>query len=260
MLKNRVVVITGASSGLGSELALLFAQKGAIVVLLARNEKRLTEIKQQINSEGGRAFSMTLDITKSEAVSDVFRKIEDQFGIIDICINCAGYGQFQRFTEMTDQSIEHMFKVNVLGLIACSKAALPLLLKGERKQLVNIASMAGKVTTPKSIVYGATKHAVIGFSDGLRMELENEGLRVLVVNPGPIRTPFLNIADPSGHYVESAGRFLLEPHHVAERVFNAIERNKRELNLPWYMAIGAKLFQITPGIFVKFFGAFLKMK
>lgn len=260
MIKDKIVVITGASSGLGSELGRQFAQKGATVVLLARNKEKLDELERQILIEGGSAWSTVLDITHPEAVDSVFREIQKRFEKIDILINCAGLGNFQLFNEMKFDSMKRMFAVNVMGLIACTRAALPLMLQSKQGHLVNIASIAGKITTPKSVVYGATKHAVIGFSDGLRMELEHEGIRVTVVNPGPIRTPFLKFADPSGNYAKKAGRYMLDPRSVAEKILKAVEQNKREINLPRYMGIGAKLYQIFPGFFEKVFGTFLKMK
>ncbi|MCQ2010028.1 SDR family oxidoreductase [Sporolactobacillus sp. STSJ-5] len=260
MFQKKIIVITGASSGVGRELACLFASKGAQVVLLARNVEKLAELQRQINIEGGSADYYSLDITDINSIRLIFEKIVLRFQHIDILINCAGVGKFQFFSKMGSDVIDQMLAVNVHGLIHCTQAALPSMVQQKHGCIVNIASLAGIITTSKSVVYGATKHAVIGFSNGLRMETLKDGIRVIVVNPGPIRTPFLNIADPSGHYLKNAGRFMLDARTVAEKVISGIEKNKREINLPWYMGIGAKLYQLMPGVFEKIFGRIINMK
>ncbi|MCL1631891.1 SDR family oxidoreductase [Sporolactobacillus sp. CPB3-1] len=260
IINNCTIVITGASSGLGGEMARLLAAKGACIVMLARNEQNLAEIRRQIAIEGGHAYYYVLDITRPQEVRCVFKQIINRFNGIDILINCAGIGKFQSLSEMNDEIIDRMIDVNVRGMIHCSKAVLASMVPKKRGCIVNIASLAGIVTTPKSVVYGATKHAVIGFSDGLRLELEQDGIRVIVVNPGPIRTPFLSFADPSGSYVAHAGRYMLKPRAVAEKIVHAIEKNKRELRIPWYMGIGARLYQMLPVLFEKVFKSFLKLK
>ncbi|MET1249872.1 SDR family oxidoreductase [Sporolactobacillus sp. STCC-11] len=261
MFQHKTIVITGASSGLGSELARLFASKGANVIMLARNAEKLAEIQRQIEIEGGISFYYSIDISEAEAVRSLFQRLSRRFRRIDILINCAGIGKFQPFIDMDNQIIDQMLDVNVRGLIYCTQAVIPMMIREKHGgHIVNISSIAGIITTPKSVIYGATKHAVIGFSNGLRMELESNGIRVTVVNPGPIRTPFHNFADPSGHYVENVGRFMLDARTTSEKIMRAIEKKKREVNIPWYMGICNKIYQLSPAIFEKVFGSLLKMK
>jgi short-subunit dehydrogenase len=260
MFQHKTVVITGASSGLGRELSRLFASKGANVIMLARNAEKLVEIQRQIEIEGGVSFYYSVDISEADAVRSLFQKISQRFQNIDILVNCAGIGKFQPFIEMDNEIIDQMLAVNVRGLIYCTQAVIPMMIREKHGHIVNISSIAGIITTPKSVIYGATKHAVIGFSNGLRMELEHKGICVTVVNPGPIRTPFHNFADPSGHYVEKVGRFMLDARTTAEKIMRAIDKKKREVNIPWYMGVCNKLYQLIPAIFEKVFGSFLKMK
>lgn len=243
---HQVVVITGASSGVGKETALLLAKHGATTILLARSQERLKVLSAKIGQQGGQSAVFTIDINDPEQVASVFGKIIARFGKIDVLINCAGFGAFKSVDEMDMETVRKMFGVNVIGLIACTKAVLPQMIRQHSGQIVNIASIAGKIATTNSAVYSATKHAVIGFSDGLRLDLKGKGVSVTVVNPGPVRTPFFKTADPDGHYASAVDRFMMNPSFVAAKIVRAVRIRKRELNLPWYMGFGGRLYQLFP--------------
>ncbi|RYM05091.1 SDR family oxidoreductase [Sporolactobacillus sp. THM7-7] len=260
MLKDNIIVITGASSGVGKDIAAICAKKGAIPLLLARRRDKLVELERTIVRRGLRAKSFSVDVSDTDQVRRIFHEIISQFGRIDVLINCAGFGKFDALINTNMDETEKMLSVNVTGLMACTQAALPQMIRQGRGQIVNIASMAGKLATPKSSVYSATKHAVIGFSNALRMEVEDQGIGVTVINPGPIRTPFFNIADPEGIYSTRIGRFMLEPQFVAQKTVQAIEKRKREVNLPWYMGWGVKMYQLFPKMVEKIGRHWLKMK
>lgn len=246
-LKGKIVVITGASSGVGREIALMFAEKEAVPLLIARSGDKLDSLKRTIFDRFRiAAQSYVLDVGRTEDVKKVFEQILIDFGRVDVLVNCAGFGVFDYFSEVKMEDIKEMFAVNAIGLLACTKMVVPQMIRRRSGHIVNIASIAGKMATPKSTVYSATKHAVLGFSDGLRTELADQGVSVTAVNPGPIRTPFFEIADPGGNYVKSVGRFMLEPSFVARKVVGAVEKNKREVNLPWYMGAGATFYRIFP--------------
>lgn len=260
MRNNKVVVITGASSGVGLETALLCAGRGADTILLARNAEKLKIAERRISRLGFHANSFVLDVGDLDQVKKVFSEITSRYGHIDVLINCAGVGKFATLASTEMEDVEKMFSVNVIGLMACTKAVLPLMIRQKSGHIVNVASIAGKLATPKSTVYAATKHAVIGFSNGLRMEVEDRGIFVTVINPGPIRTAFFDTADPLGKYMAKVGRFMLDPKFVAYKIVRAIEKKKREINLPWYMGLGARIYQLFPGLVEKFGGHWLKMK
>jgi len=141
---------------------------------------------------------------------------------------------------------EKMFRVNVLGMMYVTQ--LVAIQMAERKQghIINIASQAGKIATPKSTIYSATKFAVMGYSNALRLELKPLNIYVTTVNPGPIETNFFDIADESGNYLEKVGRMVLNPVMVANRIVELIGTSKRELNLPYLMEVAGKLYSLFP--------------
>lgn len=126
-------------------------------------------------------------------VEETVQAVIARYGKIDILLNNAGYGQFESFTDMPIESFEAMMDTNYLGIVRCTKAVLPYMLKQGNGHIVNIASMAGKIGSAKSTSYTATKHAVLGFTNALRMELKPKGIFVSSINPGPIDTGFLQL-------------------------------------------------------------------
>lgn len=248
-LHGKTVVITGASGGLGERIAYMCAENGANLFLLARNEERLvrisTAIREQYQVE---CTPIVLDVSKYEQIPQTFKRIYEQAGHIDVLVNNAGYGVFAEAGDVQLSDLEGMFSVNALGLIACTKEVIPSMCKRRSGHIINIASQAGKLATPKSSVYSATKHAVLGYTNSLRMEMSRCGVFVTAVNPGPIRTEFFQTADPDGSYLEKLGRFMLEPDKVAGNIVGAMLTNRREINMPRWMNWGGTLHTLMPGV------------
>ncbi|KKB36215.1 SDR family NAD(P)-dependent oxidoreductase [Bacillus thermotolerans] len=247
-LKGKTVLITGASSGLGVEMARQAAQEGASLILLARRLDRLKKVKEEI----GRTLPVdiqihSVDVSRKEEVEYVFGQIIEKVPAIDILVNNAGFGVFNEAHEAKWEETEAMFKVNVLGLIACTQMVIPHMKARRSGHIINIASQAGKMATPKSSIYAATKHAVLGYTNSLRMELARDGVHVTAVNPGPIATEFFTTADPSGSYARSVERWMLKPEQVAREVIRAMGTQKREINLPRWMNAGSILHTLFPG-------------
>ncbi|MED4400823.1 SDR family oxidoreductase [Metabacillus fastidiosus] len=259
-LRENLVVITGASSGIGEKIAIECAKQGAYPILLARRVERLEKISREIEKTYKVPCSYyALDVQKIEEIQIVFEKIEREIGTIDILVNNAGFGIFNHAIDATTDEMRAMFEVNVFGLIESTKAVLPKMIERRKGHIINIASQAGKLATPKSSIYAATKHAVLGFTNSLRMELKDENIFVTAVNPGPIRTNFFDIADEGGDYMKNIDRWMLDPNKVAEKIVKAMMTPKREINLPGWMGLGSTIYQIMPG-FVELIGgkAFLK--
>ncbi|MBT2686994.1 SDR family oxidoreductase [Bacillus sp. ISL-47] len=251
-LKNKNVIITGASGGIGAQMAALCAERGANLVLLARNLEKLNALKADLRSR----FSVDihvhkLDVSNSDEVSAVFSEILAQLGHVDILVNNAGYGIFREAHEAKIEEIKGMFDVNVVGLMACTSMVLPAMRQQKNGHIINIASQAGKIATPKSSVYSATKHAVLGYTNSLRMELADSNVFVTAVNPGPIETNFFNIADEKGTYVKNVQRYMLKPEYVALKVVNAMLTPVREINLPRWMNAGSIVYTLFPRLFEK---------
>ncbi|AOZ91978.1 oxidoreductase [Paenibacillus crassostreae] len=243
MLKDKVIVITGASSGIGALAAKFLSDQGAIPVLTARSLDKLKSVGAQLT---GVHDLIMMDVTKQEQVQQVMKQIIDRYGRIDILLNNAGFGKFDSILEMPVDEFSDMMDVNYMGTVRCTKAVLPFMLERGEGQIVNVASMAAKIGTARSTSYTATKHAVYGFSNSLRQELRGTGITVSTVNPGPIDTPFFELADPSGKYLSNINWFIMKPEYVAHKMIRLMKHKQEEINLPWLAAAGMRLYQLFP--------------
>lgn len=260
-LQNKIVAITGASSGIGEQMAYKVAEGGGVPILLARSHDKLVQIQKRIYDETNvEPFVYKLDVTDDENISAVFNTIKKEVGDLDVLINNAGFGVFEYAHEAELKTVKEMFSVNVFGAIACTQHVLKEMMGRRKGHIIFIASQAGKLATPKSSAYGATKHAILGFANSLRMEQHDTGVKVSVVNPGPVRTPFFQIADKTGTYEKNVDRFMLTPEQVAEKTIRLIEKPKREVNLLWWMGVGTKLYQVFPSLVETVAGKQLRKK
>ncbi|MBC6308382.1 SDR family oxidoreductase [Listeria sp. FSL L7-1582] len=257
-LKGKTVMITGASNGLGAEIARQVAAVGAHTILTARRTEKLADLATQIQSDYGVISTYhKMDMTNFEEIAQVMQKIGDTK--IDVLVNCAGFGIFEEAVKTDFDTVEQMFDTNVLGLMRLTQLALPDMLARKSGHIINIASQAGKMATPKSSAYSATKFAVLGYSNALRMETKSAGIHVTTVNPGPIATSFFDIADKTGDYLDSIGFLVLKPEKVAAKTVAIMGKSKREINLPFLMNVSSRIYQVIPR-FIEFFakGAFEK--
>lgn len=249
-LAGKNIVVTGASGGIGAEIVKLCAQRGANLALLARSVDKLEQLKRELEQQYSiKVFIHRLDVSDTEEVERVFHSIFEEMKSVDILVNNAGFGVFREAHEATVTEIKSMFEVNVVGLMACTTMVLPKMRERRSGHIINIASQAGKIATPKSSVYSATKHAVLGYSNSLRMELADHNVFVTTVNPGPIATNFFNIADEKGTYVKNVQRFMLQPDYVANKVVSVMLTKTREINLPRWMNLGSVVYTLFPRAF-----------
>jgi short-subunit dehydrogenase len=242
-LKDKVVVITGASSGIGALAAKFLSEQGAIPVLVARSLEKLDSVGAQLT---GAYELIVMDVTQQQQVQQVIDQVIQRYGRIDVLLNNAGYGKFDSLVDMSVDEFSEMMNVNYLGTVRCTKAVLPYMLQKGEGHIVNVASMAAKIGTARSTSYTATKHAVYGFSNSLRQELRGTGITVSTVNPGPIDTPFFELADPSGNYKSNISWFIMKPEHVARKMVRLIDRKQEEINLPWMASVGMRMYQLFP--------------
>lgn len=260
-IRGKIIVITGASSGIGQRVALKAAECGAVPVLLARSEDILRDTARSIKEKYDiDSPYYKADVSNIDELQAVFAEIYRSSGTVDILVNNAGFGIFDEVADADLGQMKAMFEVNVFGLVASTKMVLKDMLKKKSGHIINIASIAGKVATPKSSVYSATKHAVLGFTNSLRMEVRDSGIFVTSVNPGPIRTKFFDIADESGTYVKNVQKYMLDPERVAEKIVDAMLTPKREINLPSWMGMGSTFYQLFPGFVEKVAGKSLFKK
>jgi short-subunit dehydrogenase len=251
-LARKHIVITGASAGVGEKIAYEVAKRGATPILLARSEEKLAAIARNIQSSFEvPCYYYRLDVSDLSSAEAVFARIFDELGTIDVLVNNAGFGVFRYVDDIDLDEMKKMFEVNVFGLIACTKIVFSHMVERQQGHIINIASQAGKIATPKSSVYAATKHAVLGFTNSLRMEAAQQGVYVTAVNPGPIKTNFFHIADVSGSYVKNVERYMLNPETVARRVVDIMLTPTREVNMPIWMNLGSKFYQLFPRLVEK---------
>ncbi|WP_340025548.1 SDR family oxidoreductase [Paenibacillus sp. FSL K6-1096] len=242
-LQGKIVVITGASSGIGALTAQMLSERGAVPVLLARSEDKLRALASELKGE---CSWFVCDVTDEAEVNRTMEAVLDRYGRIDILLNNAGYGKFAAFTGMEPDEFAAMMDVNYMGIVRCTKAVVPHMLARGSGQIVNVASMAGKIGTARSVAYTATKHAVLGFTNALRQELRKSGITVSAVNPGPIATDFFKTADPSGNYERSVSRIIMTPEHVSAKMVKLMEKGKEEVDLPGLAGFGIRLYGLFP--------------
>ena len=194
-LVGQVVIVTGASAGIGEATARTLAGEGATIVMFARRSDRLEALKQEIQSRGGSALAVVGDVTKEEDRERLVRETLDSFRRIDALVNNAGYGQRGPIELVPIDAIRQNFETNLFSLIALTQLVIPQMRKQRSGRIINVSSVAGRIARPLSSVYDATKHALEAISDGMRGELSPFGIKVVVIQPGFIVTEFLDVAN-----------------------------------------------------------------
>ncbi len=187
-IKGKVVVITGASSGLGEAAARMLAAEGAIVVLGARRADRITSLANEINKNGGKALAIPTDVTVAEHVKRLVDSAVNTYGRIDVMINNAGLMPHSPLERLKIDDWNLMIDVNIKGVLYGIAAALPHMTKQKSGQIINVSSVAGHKVNPGGAVYSATKHAVLAISEGLRQEVKPYNIRTTVISPGAVAT------------------------------------------------------------------------
>ncbi len=234
MLKDKVTIITGSSSGIGLAMAREFASRGAIVVMAARSIDKLQTIEKELSSKGYQVMSVATDVTKELDCQNLMKLVSDKYQRIDILINNAGISMRALFNDTELSVIKSLMDVNFWGTIYCTKYALPWLLK-VKGSVVGIISIAGHVGLPARTGYSASKFAVRGFLDALRVENLKTGLHVLVVAPGFTASNIRNVALLADGSVQGDSprdeKKMMSASTCACHVANGVERHKRQLIL-----------------------------
>ncbi|MCS8572872.1 SDR family NAD(P)-dependent oxidoreductase [Pediococcus pentosaceus] len=242
-------VITGAGSGLGQKIAILNSTRYDNLVLIGRNSKKLNTTAEKCIVKGeNRVFCLACDLTNEEQIHQTGAWIDSHLGTVDLLVNNAGLGYFENLLSQSFEQIERTFATDLTGMIKFTRLMLPLMVDhvGEAADIVNIASIAGKIATAKTTTYASAKFGVIGFSNALRLEMYDRNIRVHTINPGPMDTNFFSIADPSGKYLKGVQQFVINANQVAELVNKAIIENLREVNVPKIMGVGAIMYTLFP--------------
>jgi short-subunit dehydrogenase len=229
-LAEQVIVITGASSGIGRETAHQLARHGASLVLVARNEAALRETATEVEALGGRALVAPADVSDAEQLQRVADQAAGHFGRIDTWINGAAVATYGTVEQTTIDEIRRIIEVDLLGTLYGIKAALPYL-RQTGGTLINISSVTGERAVPLLAAYSAAKHGIVGFSEALRMELDRDqaGVSVTTILPYGINTPFFNHARSKLGVLPRPTPPAYEPAAVAEAIVWAAEHPTREI-------------------------------
>jgi short-subunit dehydrogenase len=239
-LRGKVVLITGASSGFGADAARLFAREGCRVVLAARRRDRLQSIAAEIQSAGGEAFVVPVDVNHGAAIEQMVQKVLGHYGKIDILLNNAGFGSVDWFENLTpERHIEMLIQVNLTGTIRVTRAVLPGMLKRRDGHIINMSSVAGLIASPLITTYAASKYGVRAFTDALRREVSPFGIKVSGIYPGPARTEFGKQIEQTRAREKIHGR--LDVHvsstYVARHIVGIAKRPQRSLVVPWWFRV-----------------------
>ena len=239
-LKNKVVLITGASSGFGEDAARLFAKEGCKVVLAARRLDRLQNLAAEIQNAGGEALAIPVDVGQAAEIEVMVQTALDLYGQIDILFNNAGYGSMGWFEELdAERGVETIIRVNLIGPMLVAHAILPHMLARKKGHIINMCSVAGLIASPLITTYSASKFGVRAFTDSLRREVSPFGIKVTGIFPGPATTEFGKNLDRTRSR-EKVKKFRF-PHltseYVASRVVDVAKRPRRSLVLPWWFSI-----------------------
>ena len=233
-LQDKVVIVTGASSGIGKAIAFEYAKNGAKVVLAARNTEKLLRIKLDIEKSGGTAVYVETDVSKKTDCENLINQTIKHFGKIDILVNNAGISMRAAFVKMKLEVIEKVMNINFWGTVYCSKFALPYILE-QKGSIIGISSISGLTPLPGRTGYVASKYAMDGFLNTLRIEYMKKGLHVLVVHPGftssNIRNVALNEAGRSQKETPRNENRMMSAEKVAKIVVHANIKRKRDLVL-----------------------------
>jgi len=238
-IENKTIMITGASKGLGREMAIRFSQKNADVILVARTETLLHQVQEEIEKLTGNApFIIRCDISSESDVSRMTAVIQEKFQHIDVLINNAGFATYRMSENISNQEMRRHFEVNFFGAYYCIKALLPLIKQSESGYILNIGSLFSQIALAENSVYAATKFSLAGFSEGLRRELKPFRIGVGLFLPGPMNTSFQENREENA--LKSPKSMTLNPKKVAVTLEKMIRQQKKKVILPAWMMLALR--------------------
>jgi len=228
--KNQVVLITGASSGIGKDAAIEFAKLGANIVLVARKKDKLEQTADELKKFDTSILACPCDVSNRDQVKEMSKTVLEKFGSVDILVNNAGFAIYGSVSDLTIDEIESQMETNYFGMIYCTKNFLPSMLKKQSGHIVNVASVAASFGLPGIASYCASKFAMLGFSEGLKHELKGTGIGITVVSPIMVRTNFFE--HPSFEKMPKFSPVSLSSKTVAKTILKAANSPRLEIIVP----------------------------
>ena len=250
--KDKIIVITGASSGIGRSAAIEFAYKGAKLTLVARSKEKLDELAKSL-SKSTEVLVCQCDVSDKSQVESMTAQVLSKFGKIDILVNNAGFAIYGTVSDLSIEEIESQMRTNYLGMVYCTKNFLPIFQKQNSGHIVNVASVAASFGLPGIASYCASKFAMLGFSEGLKHELRGTNIGVTVVSPIMVRTNFFD--HESFVKMPKYSPTSLDPKTVAKAILSASESSRLEIIVPNIVRVGVWLKHTIPFIINPIMGA-----
>jgi short-subunit dehydrogenase len=236
---NRVVMITGASSGIGRGLAVQIGRRGAKLGLVARRVEVIDEVVQEIEAAGGEALALPADVQHVDSISAAADKLRASLGPIDVLIANAGIGPTRDAADFSAEEVSDVLNVNVIGASNSVATVIPEMVARGSGQLVAISSLAAYRGLPRSAAYCASKAAVSAFFESLRLDLEPRGIDVTIIHPGFIKTPLTKGRDAQMPY-------LMELDDAVGKMVRAIEKRRKRYSFPWQLATIVRAGMLMP--------------
>ena len=245
-----VVVVTGASSGIGRAAAILWGKRGAKLVLSARNEVALQRVSREVVEAGGQAVVEAGNVTEERHRVALIERATRTFGALDVLVNNAGRGYYASVREIDLAELEALFALNVIAPLRLAQIALPAL-ERSRGTVVMVSSIAGVLAAPRMGAYAASKFALEALAVALRAECAASGVKVLVVRPGPVDTPFRenSVARGGEAGVRPPGAKVQSPEEVARQMVNAVERGRAVVETSLFVRGAAMIARVAPGVY-----------
>lgn len=245
-LRGQVAMVTGASSGIGRATAIELARQGVDVVLAARRQAELETAAGECRRHGVRALAISADVTSRDSVRRLVTRATEGLGAIDLLVNNAGFALYDPVESAKAEEIESMIRTNYLGAVHCTQAVLPAMLARGRGTIVNLASIVGLMGFARMSGYCASKYAMVGFTEALRDEVMNRGVRVSMVCPGTVETEFFRSAERGKMPAASRLILAIPPERVARAVRKAAQRGSYRVILPWTAAAFMRFKECFP--------------
>jgi short-subunit dehydrogenase len=252
--KDKVIWITGATSGIGEALALDFAKREARLILSGRREDELKRVAGLTKLPDLDIMILPFDLSDTSKASGLAAQVMNKFGKIDILINNGGQSQRSEVVETDEKTERNLFEVNYFSAVNLSKAVLPYMLKNKVGQIVVVSSIAGKFGFYLRSSYSAAKHALYGYFESLRLENENKGIKVLMVCPGKVKTNIsINASSPNGTHnkMDASHETAISAEEAAKKIINGISKNKEEIFVGGKELMILKIKRFFPNWFSK---------
>ncbi|MFC1928298.1 SDR family NAD(P)-dependent oxidoreductase [Chloroflexota bacterium] len=244
----KVVLVTGASSGIGREVALQFGRKGARVALVARRRDRLDEVAEQVRFLGGEPLVLPTDISVREQMEAAVHAVEECWGRMDVLVNNAGYGVYGTVEECEPEDFERQIAVNYLGAVYATKAALPLMRRQRSGTIINVSSISGSTTSPFDSSYCASKSALNAFTSVLRMELAGSGISVSLICPGYTKAEFETALIQRRPYTVRTFINPVTSERVAREIVICAQRPRSRVIIPKFLLVSILVEALLPSL------------